>query len=216
MHTLNIDAGKLESFEIGALLIAILAFPDAGEIAERTAVQQAWCTEQLFVTVNANPEIGDEFRERFPHYFELDQGTIRKRLRKTRTRYRDRMVAARMARGFFQEALTNAPALLPEGMTRLSLNELSKLVLPESGQSDPDNIEKRAWTQSRLVIHLAAAFDLYGLKTNPGAIALQYDLQDLDAHRAVVSLACLHEQRVLADPRFGKRRDEIVRLRWIE
>lgn len=67
-----------------------------------------------------------------------------------------------MARGFFQEALTNAPVLLPKGMTQLSLNELSKLVLRESGQSDPANIEKRAWTQSRLVIHLAAAFDPYG------------------------------------------------------
>ena len=140
MRILTIDAGKLEPFEIGARLMAILAFPNASEVAELTAAQQALCTEHVSVTADADPELGDELRQRFPDYSKLDRGTIRKHLRKTRTRYRDRMVAARMARGFFQEALTKMPAVLPESMARLSLNELSKLVLSESGQSDSENV----------------------------------------------------------------------------
>ena len=45
-------------------------------------------------------------------------------------------------------------------MQRLSLNELSKLVLSQSGESNSENVERRAWRETLPVIHLAAAMQI--------------------------------------------------------
>jgi hypothetical protein len=58
----------------------------------------------------------------------VSEKTIRRALRTSQRRIRDRNVAARMAPGFFQEAVTGEPARRPATMARLSINALSVLV----------------------------------------------------------------------------------------
>jgi len=50
------------------------------------------------------------------------------------------MVAARMSLGFIEEGITGEPARLPEGMTGLNIDALSRLVQPETNESD-----RRIW-----------------------------------------------------------------------
>ena len=213
---INLDPEVLAPFEIGAILMAVLTFPNADEAERIQLVSEAWCAKLLMDTEAAEPSRSEELRQALPDYAGLGVREVKQQLRQSTRRFRDRMVAARMARGFFQEAITERPAILPATMARLSLNELSKLVLHESGQSDPENVEKRAWSESRPVIHLAAAFDVLGDFRNPGVKELGYDLQDLETHRAIVDLARAHESVVLADPRFGAGPDDLIRFRWVE
>ena len=124
------------------------------------------------------------------------------------------MVAARMSFAFFGEGLTGQPAKLPPSMRRLSLNELSKLVLSQSGQSDPENVERRPWRDARPVIHLAAAMQLAAMIfSRRQDAAFGYNIHDSDLHSFTVSLAELHEQIVLSDQRFGVQADSLIRIR---
>jgi hypothetical protein len=217
MRLLTFDATALDPFEIGALLWAVLAFPSPREEENMHRAAVAWCARQVAVTIADDPEHADKWRSAYPDYAHIPENSSKAALRTFRRRTRDRLIAARMARGFFQEAMTGQPAILPDSMKRLSLNELSKLAQRESGESDPHNVEKRAWRESRPVIHLASAFDAIAPKLD-GSERREWphDLQDMAMHRQVVRLAEKHEQIVLSDPRFGAGEEALLRLRWVE
>ena len=67
------------------------------------------------------------------------------------------MIAARMAIAFLKVASTGAMPTLPAGVKRLSVNELSVMVLADAEQADPENVETRIWRHSLPVLHIAAA-----------------------------------------------------------
>ena len=61
--------------------------------------------------------------------FRLEQD-ISRDLRTLERRMRDRMIAGRMGIGFLKEAVTGR---VPEGLKRLSINELAELVRDDAG-----------------------------------------------------------------------------------
>ena len=67
------------------------------------------------------------------------------------------MAAARMAIAYLKEASTGKIPKLPRGIKRLSLNQLSEMVLDDTRESMPENVEVRVWGASLPVIHLASA-----------------------------------------------------------
>lgn len=211
MRKLIISAQR-EPFEIGARLFAAIAFPAVNEAIERRRASDAWCAALINATKKAAPSISADLDERFPRYASLDERSIKKALRKTRSRLRDRQVAGHMARGFFQEFLDQRPAVLPEPMARLSLNELSKFVGREAGQHLPENTRKRAWRPSRSVIHLASAIDLVG-RFSFASHNNDYDMEDGEMHRRIIKIAEISELVVEADHRFGVKPDEMLRVR---
>jgi hypothetical protein len=77
---------------------------------------------------------------------------------------RDRIIAGRMGIGFLKESVTGQ---VPEGLKRLSINELAELVLDDAGYSEPENVEARIWRPSLPVIHLATALRLLLHLGNP-------------------------------------------------
>src|ERR1700694_593205 len=96
-----LDSSQFEPFEIGAALIAILAFPASHEIDARRQAFEALCADMVRATYEAEPEKAAGLRERFPTYAAIDARESRRRLRTLRRRLQDRMVAARMALGYF-------------------------------------------------------------------------------------------------------------------
>src|SRR5438270_10898298 len=136
-------SGDQEPFEVGAQTLGILAFPS--DVNRAKAAADAWCAELVQATMSAFPEDKDEIRADYQHYANMPAWEIRRGLRRAKTQLRNRAVAARMSRGFFFENVYSRPAELPNGMQRLSLNQLSVLVQRESGQDDPENTEKRIW-----------------------------------------------------------------------
>lgn len=218
MPTHIIRPDVMEPFEIGAFIVTLLAYPGANETQAQAVAARALSTLAVRAQCSQSPESEPGWRRARPEYFTLDDKAIRRALRQLRRRLRDRMIAARMSLGYFEEGITGRPPALPPEMARLSLNELSKLVLPQSGESNPDNLEKRAWRASLPVCHIAAALQVLmrASADSPEIDAIGYPLCDGDLHRSVIEFAQFHEDMVLKDPRFGVKAENLIRLRLAE
>lgn len=212
-RTFTLDPGRLESFEIGSLLLAILAFPGADEEVALKEAAEALCARQLRTTIAVDRRRMRDWKAAFPDYAAIDEPERRRRLRTFQRRLRHRMLASKMSLAFFEEGITKRPAKRPSWMKRLSINELSKLILPESHQGHSENLERRVWHDSRPVIHLAAATQIAMRVMVPDTKEVGYPLDNGRLHAAVIQLAEFHEEIVLADPRFGKAREELIRVR---
>ena len=212
-RTITLDSNLLEPFEIGALLLAILAFPGPKEEDLCKKAAEALCGMQVRVTIAAENDIAGNWNTAYPNYAAIDESESRRRLKTFNRRLRDRMIASRMSLGFFQEGFVKRPAKLPALMQRHSLNDLSELVLSQSGQTYPENVEHRIWRKSLPVIHLAAAMQIAARALTPDDAEFGYPLDNGPLHQAVIQLAQLHEEIALSDQRFGQKRDELIRIR---
>jgi hypothetical protein len=210
-----LDPADMEDFEIGAWLMAILAFPGAGEHDLRQAAAEALCAGCVRVTVAADPQTAEHCRGNYPLYSSIDQREEKRRLRTLENRLRRRMVAAKMSLAFIEEGITGEPAKLPEGMTGLNIDALSRLVQPETKESDPQNLENRVWRESLPVIHLAAAMQwlLRYLEGEGGNIDTGYRMDNGPMHSVVIAIAERYEPLVLADRRFGAIAEKMIRVR---
>ena len=207
-----IISSRREPFELGARLLAALCFPSPTEASDRRRAAIAWSAEYLREYAKAFPDEKKAILARFPKYAGLAQAEVRGALRKTRKRLQTRILAGKMSRGYFQEHVMEAPAVLPRGMARLSNNELSKLILAEAHQSDPHNVENRVWRTSKPVIHLASGYDLLARALPPEREG-NYQLDDPELHRFLVSYGEWAEPIVLEDPRFGVTAEKLLRVR---
>jgi hypothetical protein len=211
-----LDTTQQEPFEIGAKLVAILAFPGHQDVVAREQAFEALCAD----TVRATSKSDREHRAWWsasPTHAAIGEAESRRRLRTLRRRLRDRMKAAQMALGFFDEALRRMlasiaedypdlgaqigdvevrPTPLPDGVARHSLNGLIRYHFPQSNDDGWQNQEHRIWRASLPVIHLATAVHVLGRHLQPEEETFEYNLNDLDLHRRVVSLATVHEEAV--------------------
>jgi hypothetical protein len=215
-----LDPTRHEPFEIGAKLVAILAFPGHQEIDARERAFEALCADVVRITCKTDRKHRAWWSARFPAYAAIDAAESRRRLRTLRRRLRDRMKAGQMALGFFDEALRRMfasiaeahsdlkaqigdvaarPTPLPDGVARHSLNALIRYQFPQSNDDGWHNQEHRIWRPSLPVIHLAAAVHVLGRHFRPEAEAFAYNLDDLDLHRRVVALATVHEEAVRSE-----------------
>jgi len=209
-----LDSSQYEAFEIGAALIAILAFPESHEIDARQQAFEALCADIVRATCKAEPEKAAWWRDRFPIYASIDARESRRRLKTLRRRLRDRMKAAQMALGYFDEAVRHMfssigeaypelkpeigdvelrPTPLPDGLARHSLNALMEYHFPHCGHEGRHNREHRMWHSSLPVIHLAVALHVLSRQFQTEAETFSYQLDDLGLHRRVMALAEVHE-----------------------
>jgi hypothetical protein len=150
-----VDFSALETYECGAILLALLAYPNDTNDKHRPALHASLCSEYLRDRyANAADEAVPQLIK--PIYAFRRDRDVKKDMKTLGRRLRDRQVAARMIMGFLQEASGSA-VRLPPGVTRLSLNQLSAMVQADANQADPENVESRIWRPSIPVIHIAAA-----------------------------------------------------------
>ena len=148
----------MEVYEAGALLLMALAYPeDKITDEERDNIHASLCCWALRARGNEDRDWLMNPQRIKPFYALRDTDQIAKDLKTFQRRMRDRDVAGRMAMAFLKKALSGKEPELPEGIKRLSLNEISVMVLEDAGLSDPENVESRIWRKSIPVIHLAAA-----------------------------------------------------------
>ena len=144
--------------------------------------------------------------------FRLKQD-ISRDLRTLERRMRDRMIAGRMGIGFLKEAVTGR---VPEGLKRLSINELAELVRDDAGYSEPENVEARIWRPSLPVIHLATALQVLLHLSDPqiGPIGYEALLLSRGVIELVIRTAEYH--RVLFTKCRSLRLDpeSLIRIRW--
>lgn len=152
-----LDFSSSEIYECGATLLAVLAYPAVSTRAHRLALQMSLCAYHLG-QLHAGETDASIVLPLKPAYVFRDARYVQKDIKTLNRRLRDRGVAARMFRGFWQEA-AGAKVKLPTGMTKLSLNQLAELVAEDAQQAGSENIETRMWRPSIPVIHVAAAME---------------------------------------------------------
>jgi hypothetical protein len=153
-----IDFHRFTVYEAGASLISVLAYPGDSEEAKRAAVHASLCHHALRVVCEVAPDWALHPQPIKPLYALRTSDEVRQDLRTLQRRLRDRMVAGRMAIGFLKEAISGP---ISERPRRVSINRMARLVLEDTGQTDPDNVETRIWRPSLPVIHIASAVQLF-------------------------------------------------------
>jgi hypothetical protein len=178
-----LDFSVLETYECGAMLLALLAYPtDAGDV-HRAPLHASLCSEYLRDRYeNADDEAVPQLIK--PIYAFRKERDVKKDLKTFERRLRDRLVAARMIMAFLQEASGSA-VRLPPGVTRLSLNQLSVLVQADANQTDPENVESRIWRPSIPAIHIAAAVAV-ALNDSVRAGVVETSWGDILASRSII------------------------------
>lgn len=147
------------TYEAGAVLLSVLAWPEM--IGDDRAMGQrhaALCQMYLAARSDADPGWANRPQLIKPLYFTQPERRVRRFDRELHGRLDDRMVAARVAIPFLRVA-AGQEANLPGHVKRLSLEQVTELVLPDrlTRERDPKNFQTRVWRPSRPVIHIASA-----------------------------------------------------------
>lgn len=237
----GIGPAVMEDFCSGAWFIAILCFPGMREAAKRCALAESLMADSLSRTLRDNPGQHNSLFAAYPDLMEISESKRRQARRRMMTLLRYRTGAGRMAQGYLAEGLSGEKPELPDGMNRHSVAALAELVRDDVGISDSLNIRKQVWYPSLPVIHLAGATQAtLRERQERGALKaidsiraqtlvdsgqadnldsaqeyLEVDLQDADFVRQVVVSAMELEAIVKRDKRFGRHRQELVRVRWL-
>lgn len=144
-----------DRFHVGGQLLATLMRPNVD--SDRRKPTAALASEFLFFgdRIRAAHEPG---KEPAKPILKKQYGPCERAVRRHTKPLRDRITAGRMAVPILMEARDGDAAQRAPGVTDNSLNQLARYVQPESGMSDPHNIEARIWRKSLSVIHLCAAY----------------------------------------------------------
>lgn len=213
-----IDFNHLEVYEAGAMFVTWLAYPGDSEDDTRSRVHASLCNHALRVKCAIEPDWALSPQRIKPIYALRCERDIKRDLRTLARRLRDRMVAGRMAMAFLKEALGGEVFKLPANLPRLSINQMARRVLDDTGSADPANVETRIWRPSLPVIHLAAAVQVWlqVAETEKRPVGLETLLLSRQLIEALVRAAERHEL-ILAQS--GRRRidlDRLVKLRFAE
>src|SRR5690242_16422207 len=135
-----VDFNRVEVYEAGAVLLSVLACPGDREEEMRAGVHASLCHHALRVICEIDPDWALSPQRMKPIYALRTSAEVRRDLRTLRRRLRDRMAAGRMAIGILKEKLTGGSIELPVGLSRVSVNQMARLVLADVGQTDPENV----------------------------------------------------------------------------
>jgi len=211
-----IDFNRLDVYEAGALLVTLLAYPDAKDEI-RGDVHASLCSHALRVRSEIEPDWAIRPQATKPIYSLRSPHDCNRALRTLERRMRHRMVAGRMAIGFLKEGLPGHPLIRPPGLKRLSINQLARLVLDDTRFTDPHNVETRIWRPSLPVVHLASAIQVYLTMTE--ADAWLTGLESLLLNRTMIELVIRtaeYHESVLAQSRYLRIDPErTIRIRLV-
>jgi hypothetical protein len=213
MRLHQIDFNRLQVYEAGALLLTLLAYPDASDETQGN-IHLSLCTHALRVRSEIDPDWALLAQPIKPIYALRSQRECNRDLRTLERRMRDRMVAGRMGIAFLRAALPGQVLELPAGVKRLSINQLAELVL-DTRFTDPENVETRIWRQSLPVIHLASATLVFWslVEAEAGPIVLEALLLNRKVIEVVVRTAEYHETLLAQSRHLRFDPERMIRIR---
>ena len=216
MQEIVVDFNELAVYEAGAGIVAILAYPDSVEKEKRTGLYLALCSLALRARSEIDVEWSRSVQVIHPSYAFHSDREISKSLKTLKRRLRDRMIAGRMALAFLKEVESGKVPTLPKGIQRLSINQMSELVLEDAGQTDPENVETRIWRPSLPVVHLAAAIQVLfqqAERETGHELHLGHLTQNREVIEHVIRTAEDFRQLLAKSPRININPDTQVRIR---
>jgi hypothetical protein len=209
-----IDFKRLAVYEAGALLVTLLAFPDASDETQGN-VQASLCNYALKVRSAIEPDWTILPQPIKPFYAFRSERDCNRDLRTLVRRWRDRMVAGRMGIAFLKEALPGQVLELPATVKRLSINQLAELVLDDTQFTDPHNVETRIWRPSQPVVHLASAIQVYLTLREAGTprIGLETLLLNRAMIESVILGAAYHETLMAQSRHLRFDPEKLIKIR---
>jgi hypothetical protein len=213
-----VDFNRVEVYEAGAMLLSVLACPGDREEEMRAGVHASLCHHGLRVICENNPDWALSPQRMKPIYALRTSPEVRRDLRTLQRRLRDRMAAGRMAIGLLKEKLTGHSIELPAGLSRVSVNQMARLVLDDAGQTDPENVKARIWRPSLPVVHIASAVQVFLQLAEPklGRIGLETFLLDRWAIECVVRAAEYHASIIAQTGRLPIDPARLIRFQLAE
>lgn len=215
---LHLGPALMPDFMTGALFQAILAWPTETKNYQR--ISEELMAGVIRLTKAENPALSRSVMVEWPQF---NWPSIEARAQKPKSalgylnkRLTQRMAAAKAGIGKLHERLFGIPAVLPEGITATSIDQLCELIKTDVSINDPDDIEKQVWRTSLPIIHLAMAVQLMLAGKFKDRSELGADLQDIDFYREAVRIASLLEPVVAEHPEFAVRGDQLTQIRWCE
>jgi hypothetical protein len=150
-----------------------------------------------------------------PQYLFRDRKIIDCDAHLVEKRLGERMVAGRMAISFLRRAAFGAAGPLPDGVQRLSVNQMAEFVLEDAGLADAINVERRYWSPSRPVIHLAAAAAMVGQQRRKSGqiIWLESFLFDRSLIEEIVRGAEEFAGLIAKDSKFPVKAEQLIHFR---
>lgn len=215
----TLDFQNLAPYEPGSILLSLLAYPES-DVSEGTlgAVQRVLCHLVLKARAAEDPNWAIHPQVIKPLYAFVEAKEIDVALRQFKRRLRDRMIAARMGIAYLKEVdsiKTGQTLVLPRSIDRLSLNQLSELVLDDLESEDSGNVETRVWRPSLPVIHLASAIailiDQVKQQTDRDISFLDF-LANPDLARSAVEVANKYQAMFLESERLSLEQDQFIQL----
>ena len=214
MRELILNTNKLEDFEIGAELLALLSFPGADEEERRKKNVKAMANTYLASIIEENPWDGDEIRAHWAKYLPVDRTS----LTGMRNRSRHAMEVGALALGYLKEPMTGAILALPLRAGRPSLRAMVRatrsLAPDQDREASAYKQVQRNWYRWMPVVHLAAAYR--AMLNHAQLMEGPFPLDALELHRQAVSLANAFAEKLIAMPELPWASAGPVNLVWIE
>jgi hypothetical protein len=213
-----IDFNRLEVYEAGAVLVSVLAYPGDSEEETRAGVHASLCHHALRVKCEIEPNWALSPQRMKPIYALRTSREVKQDLRTLQRRLRDRLVAGRMAIGFLKEGVAGPVTERPAGLSRVSINQMARLVIDDTGQTDPENVETRIWRASLPVIHIASALQLFLWLAEPemGRLVLETFLLNRKSIECVIRGAQYHESIIAQSGRLPIDPARLLQIRLTE
>ena len=218
---LNVGPALLPDFMTGAMIHCILAWPTSDNASNFHRVSSELMAEIVRITLKCDPGAIEVCRRQYAQQdwdkiIGLAKSKSRIAVGHLRKRLNQRMAAAKIGLGLAHQEIFAKPALLPAGITALSIDQLCTLVRSDTTIAESENIEKFVWRASLPVIHLAIAVQMLLAGRFGDRAKLGVDLQDIEFYREAVNLAYFLEPMVGAHPKFNIEADTLTRIRWYE
>lgn len=212
MEKLKLELQQTGLFEAGAKLLGLLFFPAPAEAALREGFVTAQCFQAYRAKAQRDAAWASTGQIIKPAHAFLSDSELLAAQRTLNRRQRDREVAGRMGIAFLHEQKWGKAPALPSGLAKLTVSALAEYHLRMSGEAEPINVVKRAWSQSKPVLHLATALELYQRAApdqhRPGQ---PLDVMHrLDALQEVVALAAENRRLLAQAPQLGLKEASMI------
>ena len=217
---LSLGPALMPDFMTGALFHSILAWPTATETDSYQRISEELMAGVIRLTKAEDPAKVQRVINEWPQF---NWPSIEARAQKPKSalgylnkRLTQRMAAGKAGIGKSHEQLFGIPAVLPEGVTAMSIDQLCKLIKSDVSINDSDDIEKHVWRKSLPIIHVAMAVQLMLAGKFKDRAEFGTNLQDIDFYREAVRIAGLLEPVVAEHPEFAITGDQLTQIRWFE
>jgi hypothetical protein len=216
---LRLDISRLESFEIAAELDMLMAYPDASP-KRRAALRRARCAEQIRVTIEAHPDLRDGLFERYPDYIPNNNRTSYLHFDK---RHQEAQAFGVTILPFIKLPATGLEPIFQGKPYRPTMNLHERFLYPIADMAKTRDaydglheIKARKHRPRYPIAHLCAAYQLIARIKEDQKLSPQYDGQDLNFWRDLISVACWIAEILRATPELTHIAVKLIDIQWIE